>query len=175
PGVGRSPPRVTAPGLLERGSQRNPPRPEQHDRVEPEIRHLLDEAPVALAAEGRRHHLHRLLADLPADRRLARGQQPADVRTGRRRALARLDDGLEPGQHVRAWFRGPVLAARRERAEEAGALTCVARGAVRVHLDEERVGVAVDPYALDVLRVARALALAPEGLAGARPEVGEPG
>src|SRR5260370_1297964 len=115
PRVGRCPPRVTASELLEHLSQRNPPRPEQHDRVEPEIGHLLDEAPVALAAEGRRHHLHRLLADLAADRRLARGQEPADVGAGRRPALPRLDDGLEPGQHVRPSFRGPVLTARRQR------------------------------------------------------------
>ena len=63
----------------------------------------------------------------------------------------------------------------RDRAEiatrlEAGALTGVARGSDLVHLDQQGVAIAVDANGLDVLAVARGIALAPVLPTGAGPE-----
>src|SRR5206468_72424 len=66
-------------------------------------------------------------------------------------------------------------AGRRVRAadsrEEARPRAGVAGHAVLMHLEQERVAIAVRVHAVDVLGVARRLALAPQNLARARPEM----
>src|SRR5437870_6353353 len=57
--------------LLQHVSQWNAARSQQHHRVEPQIRDLLDDAAITLAAERRGDNLRGFLADLPAHRRLA--------------------------------------------------------------------------------------------------------
>src|SRR5713226_7665893 len=71
PGTLRVPPRE----LLDHLAERDAPRAEQHQRVEPEVGRLRDEPPVALAPERRGDHLGRLLADLAADLARARREE----------------------------------------------------------------------------------------------------
>src|SRR5207247_4531825 len=75
--------RLMSPGqLLEHVVDRDAARPEQDDRVEPQVGGLLHDAAVALATERGRDDLGRLLADLAGDRRLAAREQPGHVRPG---------------------------------------------------------------------------------------------
>src|SRR2546427_3446159 len=76
PGAPRVPPRE----LLDHFAERDRPRAQQDQRVEPEIGRLLDQAPVALTAERGRDDLGRFLTDLATDRRLAPREEPGDVR-----------------------------------------------------------------------------------------------
>ena len=137
--------------------------------MEPEIGDLLDDAVIALAAERGGDDLHRLLADLAADGRLALGEQARHVGAGGRCGLALGHDALDPVEHVarRPWAL--------ERGVEAGAGAGVAGHAVLVDLHQQRVGVAVGVDALHVLAVARRLPLAPGRLPRTRPEVRETG
>src|SRR5205823_8611344 len=144
---------VPARELLEDVAERDAALPEQHQRVEPEIGDLRDDPRIALAAECRRHHLRRLLADLAAHRGLALGEQARDVRARRRRRLALLHDALDALEHVGRRAR------TRQRIEEARARAGVAGHALLVDLDDEGVDVAVGVDALHVLHVTRRLAL----------------
>src|SRR2546427_9258076 len=86
--------RLMSPGqLLEHVVDRDAARPEQDDRVEPQVGDLLHDAAVALATERGGDDLGRLLADLAGDRRLAAREQSRHVRT---RGRARLFAGPAP-------------------------------------------------------------------------------
>src|SRR5215471_5600300 len=169
--------RMTSGELLEDVPQPDAPRPQQHHRVEPEIGHLLHQAPVAFAPERGRDDLGGLLADLPAHGGLALGEQSRHVRTRRPRLLACGHDAFETLEHPR---RGrlvldPIDPAGGQAREEAGTVPRVTGDPFLVHLDEQRVGVTIGIDGLDVLDVAGGLALAPERLPRARPEVRLPG
>src|SRR4029450_1803153 len=152
-------------------AKRNASRAEQDESVEPQVGDLLGDAPVTFAAERRRDHLRRLLADLPAHLRLAGREEPGDVRSSGALRLALRDGALEPLEHPR-WRRTHIaVGARLERREEARPLACVTGHALLVHLDEPRVAVRVGVDRLDVLHVPRRLALRPRLASRARPEV----
>jgi hypothetical protein len=82
----------------------------------------------------------------------------------------RRDDVLDPRQHRRG---GRAVAVKGSK--EAGGIVRVTSRTFLVHLDQQRVGVAIDVDALHLLDVARHLALAPPGRARAGPEVREAG
>src|SRR3990167_9147475 len=90
--IGLAAPRMAPRELLEHLAERDLALAQEHQRVEPQVRDLLDDAPGALAAERRGDHLRGLLADLAADRRPPRRQQPGDVRAGGRGRLAPRED-----------------------------------------------------------------------------------
>src|SRR3989442_4660423 len=92
--IRRGPCRVASRQLFQDLAERYPTRAEQHEGVEPQVRDLLDDAPIALTAERRRDHLSRLFTDLPAHFRLARRQQARDVRSRRPAGLSLLDGAL---------------------------------------------------------------------------------
>src|SRR5438128_12577334 len=95
--------RLMSPGqLLEHVVDRDAARPEQDDRVEPQVGDLLHDAAVALATERGGDDLGRLLADLAGDRRLAAREQSGHVRPGGRAGLSAAHDPLETLDH-----RGP--------------------------------------------------------------------
>src|SRR5262245_16161327 len=75
--------------------QRDAAAPEQHHAVEPEVGDLGDHPRVAFAPERRGDHLGALLADLPADLRLAPLEELRDVRARGPIDLARLDRALD--------------------------------------------------------------------------------
>src|SRR5438876_5002783 len=145
--------------LLQNLLEGNASRAEQHERVEPEVRGLLDEPLVALASKCGRHDLGGLLADLPADGWLTLRQETGDVRSRRRRRLARGDGALQTLEHPGG--RGGTVATAVKRREEACPVSGVAGDAVLMHLDQQHVAVAVGVDAVDVLGVPRRLALAP--------------
>src|SRR3989338_3480279 len=111
--VGRAAPRLAPRELLEHLAERDPALPQEHQRVEPEVGDLLDDAPVALAAERRGDHLRGLLADLAADRRPPRREQPGDVRAGGRGRLARRGRALQTLEHVGRRRAGRLAAVER--------------------------------------------------------------
>src|SRR2546422_2296165 len=91
--------RLMSPGqLLEHVVDRDAARPEQDDRVEPQVGDLLHDAAVALATERGGDDLGRLLADLAGDRRLAAREQSGHVRPG---GGARLSAGPDPPETPR--------------------------------------------------------------------------
>src|SRR5260370_1268759 len=162
--------------LLDRPPQGEAARAQQHRGGEPQVRDFGHDARGALAAERRRHPLGRLLADLPADLGLALLEERGHVRAGRRSHLARFEHALEDLQHGRTGAAGGGLPlALVEAREEAAPRPGVAGHAVPMHLDQQRVTVAVDVDAVHVLGVTGRLPLAPERPARARPEVGETG
>src|SRR5207249_10410592 len=121
--------------------------------VEPEIGHLRNDAPVALPAEGRRHHLGRLLADLPADLRLAALEERRGVGAGRTLYLARLEHALHHLEEGRTRPRRGRRRASRSPGEEAGPRARVAGDAVLVHLEQSRGAIWVVRGAVGVLGV----------------------
>src|SRR5215470_11843036 len=169
--IRRGPCRVASRQLFQNLAERYPTRAEQHEGVEPQIGDLLDDAPVALTAERGGDHLGRLLTNLPAHLRLARRHQAGDVRARGPVGLSLLDGPLDALEHGRRRRTRIGAGAALEGREEARALPGVAGDAVLVNLDQERVAVAVGIHRLDVLDVARGLALPPGLAARAGPEV----
>src|SRR5262245_19125435 len=94
--IRRGPSRVASRQLRQHLAKRNASRAEQDECVEPQIGDLLGDAPVTFAAERRRDHLRRLLADLPAHLRLAGREEAGDVRSSGPLRLALGDGALEP-------------------------------------------------------------------------------
>src|SRR5262249_32281929 len=146
---------------------------QQHHAVKPEIRNLRNEPLVSLFPEGGRHHLDGLLSDLPADVRLSLAEETGHVRARRRRDLTRFEHAFEHFEERgsgTAGIRGKS-AGLGEAGEKAGARPGMAGNSLLVDLKEQRVPIAVGVDAVDVLGVPRRLALPPERLARARPEV----
>src|SRR4030095_14297187 len=81
--IRRGPSRVASRQLRQHVATRNAPRAEQDEGVEPQVGDFLGNAPITFAAERRRDHLRRLLADLPAHVRVAGGAETGARRSSR--------------------------------------------------------------------------------------------